>query len=77
MKLKIIDIASHRNGICGAPFDVALFTYEGKTMVAVIFDQPFHCAVLDIEKLYRGNLRDNRWRGDAFEAPLRTLLKLS
>jgi hypothetical protein len=29
MKLKIIDIDFHRNGVCGAPFDVVLFEDEG------------------------------------------------
>ena len=29
MKLKIIDFANHRNGICGAPFAVVLFKDTG------------------------------------------------
>ena len=42
MKLKIIDIAHHRNGITGAPFDVVLFEDrdpEGSRKVAILFDE--------------------------------------
>ena len=41
MKLTIIDIAFHRNGICGAPFDVVLFEdhgAEGSRKIAISFE---------------------------------------
>ena len=54
MKITIIDIAHHRNGICGAPFTAVLFEDtgpEGSRKIGILFDQPHHCAVLDIAKL--------------------------
>ena len=54
MKLKIIDFAHHRNGICGAPFAVVLFDdqgVEGSRKIAILFDRENHCAVLDVDKL--------------------------
>lgn len=76
MKLAIIDIACHRNGICGAPFQVVLFEDqgpEGSRKVAILFDEPRYCAVLDIAKLAAGDIEfgSNSWRGDNYEAPLR------
>ena len=76
MKLTIIDIAHHRNGICGAPFEAVLFDDqgpEGSRKVAILFDEPRYCAVLDIAKLAAGDIKfgSNSWRGDKYEAPLR------
>lgn len=76
MKLDIIEIDRHRNGICGAPFYVVLFDDTGSETgrkVAILFDEPFHCAVLDIGKLAAGDIafRSNSWRGDRFEPDLR------
>ena len=76
MKLKIIAIAHHRNGVAGAPFDVALFKErgrEGSLKVGILFDEPAHCAILDIAKLAAGDIKfgSNSWRGDKYEAPLR------
>lgn len=76
MKLKIIDIACHRNGICGAPFDVVLFRDEGPAgsrKVGILFDEPHCCAVLDIDKLTKGDILfgSNSWRGDNYERHLR------
>ena len=73
MKLKITDIASHRNGVGGAPFDVVLFR-EGKSRkVAILFEAEAHCAVLDIAKLNAGDIAfgSNSWRGDDYEPELR------
>lgn len=69
-------IAYHRNGICGAPFHVAIVTTSdapAHTKVAVIFDEPYHVAVLDISKLASGIIafRENSFRGDLFEPILR------
>ena len=76
MKLTIIDTAHHRNGIGGAPFDVALFEDhgpEGTRKVAVLFEAPHHCAVLDVDKLAHGDIAfgSNSWRGDHYEPELR------
>ena len=76
MKLKVINIDYHRNGICGAPFDVVLFEDvgpEGTRKVAIVFEQEYHCAVLDVAKLAAGDIAfmSNSWRGDRFEPSLR------
>src|SRR5262249_35138852 len=80
MKLKIIAINHHRNGISGAPFDVVLFDDqgpEGSRKVAIVFDQEYHCAVLDVAKLAAGDIAfaSNSWRGDAFEQSLRKAIR--
>ncbi len=82
MKLKrIIAIAHHRNGVCGAPFDVVLFEDlgpEGSRKVAVVFDKPDYCAVLDLPRLAAGDIAfgSNSWRGDEYEHALRVAIDL-
>lgn len=76
MKLTILDMAYHRNGIGGAPFDVVLLEDhgpEGSRKVAILFDEPSHCAVLDLAKLALGDIAfaSNSWRGDNYEPSLR------
>ena len=73
MKLTIIDIAYHRNGICGAPFATVLFEDtgpEGSRKIAILFEAEYHCAVLDVAKLAAGDIAfaSNSWRGDHYEA---------
>jgi hypothetical protein len=80
MKLRIIDIAFHRNGVGGAPFHVAIFD-EDKSVrpedqgrkVGIVFEEEAHCAVLDIAKLAAGDVAfgSNSWRGDEYEPHLR------
>jgi hypothetical protein len=79
-KLNVVDLAYHRNGICGAPFHVVLFDDtedENTRKVGILFDQRFHCAVLDVAKLANGNIifGQNSYRGDTFEDTLRNALK--
>jgi hypothetical protein len=76
MKLKIIDIEFHRNGVCGAPFDVVLFQDEGpedSRKVGIVFEQKGHCAVLAVDMLAAGDIAfgTNSWRGDHYESDLR------
>jgi len=76
MKLTIIDIAYHRNGICGAPFATVLFEDigpEGSRKIAILFEAEYHCAVLDVAKLAAGDIAfgSNSWRGDNYEPLLR------
>jgi len=76
MKLTISAIAHHRNGICGAPFQVVLFEDqgpEGSRKAAILFDEPHYCAVLDVAKLTAGDIAfgSNSWRGDNYESSLR------
>jgi hypothetical protein len=81
MKLKISDIAHHRNGICGIPFAVVLFTDtgpEGSRKIAILFEHEGYCAVLDVDKLAQGDIAfgKNSWRGDRFEKPLRDAIRV-
>jgi hypothetical protein len=74
MKVDILQYARHRNGISGAPFDVLLFRFpEGSNMLAIVFDEPYHVAVVDVDKLAKGDIAfaSNSWRGDVFEPHLR------
>ncbi len=80
MKLKIIDIAFHRNGICGAPFHVVLFDdrcNEGRRMMAIVFEEDGHCAVLDVARLHAGDIAfgSNSFRGDNYEPYVRLAIK--
>ena len=82
MKLKITDLAHHRNGITGTPFDVVLFEErdpEGSRKVAILFPQRGHCAVLDVAKLAAGDIAflSNSWRGDVYEPDLLNALAAS
>jgi hypothetical protein len=82
MKTNIITIARHRNGICGEPFQVALFEDnpgpEASRKVGIVFDQAHHCAVLDITKLAAGDIAfgSNSWRGDVYEPHLRNAIEI-
>ena len=74
MNLKIIAIDFHRNGVCGAPFDVVLFEDDSECRkVAIVFERTGHCAVLAVDKLAAGDIAfgSNSWRGDHFESDLR------
>ena len=80
MKLTIIATAHHRNGVCGAPFDVALFKERGRDgsrKLGILFDDPGYCAVFDVAKLAGGDIAfgSNSWRGDAYEPTLRSALR--
>jgi hypothetical protein len=78
MKLKILGTARHRNGVAGAPFNVVLFKVprEPGDKVGIVFDEPAHCAVLDVAKLAAGDIAfgSNSWRGDQYEPELRRAL---
>jgi hypothetical protein len=80
MKLKqIIAIDHHRNGICGSPFDVALFedTEAAGRKMAILFEPRYSCAVLDVDRLAAGDIAfaSNSWRGDVYEPLLREAIK--
>lgn len=78
MNLKIKDAAFHRNGVGGAGFYAIHFhdTEQGN-MFAALFDEPGHCAVVNVEKLASGDIAfgSNSWRGDCYEAELRPLIE--
>lgn len=79
MKLSITEIQRHRNGISGAPFHAVTFRDpENGPMFAVVFDQPHHVAVFQLDKLSAGDIvfGSNSWRGDQFEPFLRNAIAL-
>ena len=76
MKITILNIDCHSNGISGAPFHAIIFrdTGEGASVkIGIVFDAPCHTAVLDICKLVDCDVEfgSNSWRGDAYEPHLR------
>ena len=74
MKIRIQAIDRHRNGVGGAPFHVVLFYDDDEgPMLAIVFDEKFHCAVLHRDKLAAGDIAfaSNSWRGDRYEPRLR------
>jgi hypothetical protein len=80
MKIRILNIDYHRNGVCGAPFHAIVFrdTGEGGSVkIGIVFEQEAHCAVLDIAKLADCDIEfgSNSWRGDAYEPALRRAIK--
>lgn len=86
MNLKIEDIASHRNGISGAPFHVVKFVCpDGGNMIGIVAElgsdaQPWgdgRCFVLNRDLLAEGSIAFgvNSWRGDHYESNLRSAVK--
>ena len=74
VKVKILEVAYHRNGVGGEGFYVVRF--EERTageMVGIIFAGEGQCAVLSVPKLTEGVIAflKNSWRGDVFEPHLR------
>ncbi len=70
-------VAYHRNGIGGAPFYVVLFHDGESRKVGLVFDAPYHCAVLGVDLLAQGDIAfaSNSWRGDVFEPKLRRIIQ--
>lgn len=77
--ITVKEIASHRNGVHGAPFNIVTFrdNKEKRNMVAIVFDSDFHIAVFDTDLLGQGNITfgENSWRGDTYEYDIRKAIK--
>ena len=74
MNVHVDQTAYHRNGIGGAPFHIVIFRDpEAGRMVGIVFDEPHHVAVLNVDKLSQGDIAfgSNSWRGDQYETSLR------
>jgi hypothetical protein len=77
MKLLIKQIEFHRNGISGAPFHIVSFDDDNqRRMVGIVFNEPYHVAVFDVDELAVGNITfgSNSFRGDQFEPTLRRVI---
>ena len=72
----IVNLARHRNGICGAPFYAVLFNDSESYKLGIVFDSPYHVAILDFDRLVHSNITfgENSYRGDLYEAPLRAAI---
>ena len=80
MKIHIEQIQNHRNGISGAPFHVLIFQDDEQgRMLGIVFQEPYHVAVFNLDKLAQGNIAFgvNSWRGDWYEPYLRTAISAS
>lgn len=70
----------HRNGICGKPFNVVVFKSNDSPhrKVGIVFDEPEHVAVFDLDLFAAGNIKfgENSWRGDQYEGLLRMAIKI-
>ena len=76
-KIQVTNIAFHRNGISGAPFHAVLFQDTDGTQLGIVFDEPHHCAVLNVQKLAQGDIKfgSNSYRGDMYEPLLRKAIR--
>ena len=75
MKIQVVDIQWHRNGVSGVGFYAILFDCEEGRMVATLYDERGFCSVLrvaDLSDPARGvKFGLNSWRGDYYESNLR------
>lgn len=72
MKLNIESINYHRNGISGAGFHVVRFVDDERpNMLACVFEELDHVAVLDLDDL------PQHWRGDEYTPDLRKAIEKS
>ena len=73
MKINVLKVAHHRNGVFGNSFHVVLFKYEKTLKVGIVFEEPGNVAVLDVGLLNKSVIEsgENSWRGDLFEGALR------
>lgn len=70
-RIFVTDIQRHRNGVSGESFYCIRFDQEDtyssmrRPMLAVLFEAPKHCAVMQLED------PDEHYRGDSYEETLR------
>ena len=79
MKITFHNFDHHRNGIFGEPFYIFLFDDSentGRRKLGILFEEPHHCAVLDVAQLAEGDIAfgSNSWRGDVYEPHFRKAL---
>ena len=81
VKIKILEINFHRNGVAGNGFHAVLFKHgRGKSaqkMLGIVFLERGNIAVIDVGLLAteEGVGDGNRWCGDVFEDALRAALE--
>lgn len=80
---EVLEVAFHRNGICGRGFYAVRFlsTVEGKgklNFLATLTDDPGECYVICTDLLPTCGVKfagGNSWRGDHYEDELREAIK--
>lgn len=82
MKIKVVNLDYHRNGVAGEPFHAVVFRDTGpdaSVKLGVVFDRIGHVAVFDIAKLADCDVEcvSNAWRGDYYEPALRRAVEKS
>lgn len=65
-EIRIDRVERHINGETGEPFHTIAFRSEAGDLVAVLFEEPKHIAILD------PNFPSLKFRGDDFEGLMRT-----
>ena len=74
--IKVTAHSSHRNGVCGAGFYIALFTDtdcpDNKFLGIQFQDGDVHTAVVDVNQAANGDIAfgSNSWRGDRYHDAL-------
>ena len=76
INLQIVDAATHRNGVAGLPFKVALVDDPscGDTKLVIMFPEQYCTAVLSLDKLIQSEdiaFGTNSYRGDKYDDALR------
>ena len=73
MKINVLKVDYHRNGVAGNGFHVVLFKHDKTLKVGIVFPEQGNVAVLDVGLLHEGTIEsgENSWRGDDFEPALR------
>ena len=74
--LQIVNADTHRNGVGGQPFKVALVDdpNDGDTKLVIMFAERYYTAVLSLDKLIQNEdiaFGSNSYRGDIFDDELR------
>lgn len=74
--LQIVDADTHRNGVGGIPFKVALVDDPscGDTKLVIMFPEQYYTAVLSLDKLINNediSFGSNSFRGDKYDDALR------
>lgn len=83
MKIEVLKIAYHRNGVCGEGFHVITFNWKDdneklRHMLGIIYKESSYCSILDIDETVKDNIEfanGNSWRGDKFESDLRKTIE--
>ena len=76
MRLKIQEIAHHRNGVGGDDFYAVRFRDGKNNMLATVFASIGQCAVICLDLIPQVGVTFgfNSWRGDTFEDTLRAAI---